>query len=54
MFQTKVVGKIKTRFMFSNFFPKNVPFMGNVEIYGTARQDTNDDMWHKLFACWIT
>jgi len=28
MFQTYVVGEIKTRFMFSNFFsPKIVPFM---------------------------
>jgi len=27
MFQTKVVQKIKTHFVFSNFFPKIVPFM---------------------------
>jgi len=27
MFQTKVVEKIKTHFMFNNLFPKIVPFM---------------------------
>jgi len=27
MFQTKVVEKIKTHFMFSNFFPNFVPFL---------------------------
>jgi len=28
MFQTKVVEKIKTHFVFNNFSPKIVPFMG--------------------------
>jgi hypothetical protein len=27
MFQTKVAGKVKTHFMFNNFFPKIVSFM---------------------------
>jgi hypothetical protein len=39
MFRTKVVLKIKTHLMLSNFFfPKVVPFLDNVEKYGTGRQ----------------
>jgi hypothetical protein len=33
MLQTEFLGKIKTHFMFNNFFPKNVPFMRYVEKY---------------------
>ena len=44
MFQIEVVEKVKTHFLFSNFFPlKIVPFM---EKYGGAREATNDNMAH--------
>jgi len=37
--------------MFGNsFFQKSCPLRDNVEKYGTARQDTYDN----IFACWIT
>ena len=37
--------------MFGNsFFQKSCPLRDNLEIYGTAKQDTNDN----IFACWIT
>ena len=49
MFQTKVVEKIKTHFVFSNFFPKFVPFMRYVEKYCRAGQATDDKMAHALF-----
>jgi hypothetical protein len=35
-----------THFVFSNFFPKIVPFMRKVEKHGRARQATNDNMAH--------
>jgi hypothetical protein len=51
----KPVEKIKTHFVFSSVFPKTVPFMKNVEKYGTARQATDDNIiLHMLFAYWIT
>jgi hypothetical protein len=34
----KVVMKIKTHFVFINFFPKIVPFLDNVESYVGARR----------------
>jgi len=43
MFQTKLVEKIKTRFIFSGFLPKIVPFM---EKCGIARQATDNSMAH--------
>jgi hypothetical protein len=51
MFHTNVVEKIKIYFMFNNFFPKIVPFIDNVEKYGTARQATDDKIIrHMRFA----
>jgi hypothetical protein len=51
MFQTKVVKKIKTHFMFNNFFKncavyeimwKNIVELGRQQI-----------IWHMCIACWI-
>jgi hypothetical protein len=48
-------GKRNTHFIFSNFFPKMVPFMRYVEKYGTARQATDDNIIRRMrFACRIT
>ena len=38
MFQTKVVEKIKTLFMFNNFFLKIVPFFGQATDYNKIRR----------------
>jgi hypothetical protein len=55
MFQTNVVGEIKTHFISNNVFSKIVSFMGYVEKYGTARQATDDNIIRRMrFACWIT
>jgi hypothetical protein len=56
MFETKVVEKIKARFMFSNFFSrKSCRLWDNVEKYGTARQATDDNIIRRMrFTCWIT
>ena len=51
-FQTKFVEKKKYMlFSIIYFFPKIVPFM-KYEIYGRARQATNDNIMRS--ACWIT
>jgi len=55
MFQTKSVKKIKAHVSCSidtHMFPKIMPFMRQVEKYGTARQDTDDNTMHKR--CRIT
>jgi len=41
MFQTKFVQKIKTHFVFSNFFWISCHLWDNVEKYGRARQATD-------------
>jgi len=47
MFQTKILEKIKTHFIFNNsFLSKIVPLWGNVEKYGRASQATHDNMAH--------
>jgi len=47
MFQTKVVKKIKTHFVFSNFFfRKSHCLWENVEKYCRTGQATDDDMTH--------
>jgi hypothetical protein len=47
MFQTKVVGKIKTHFVFSKFFfRKSCRLWDNVEKYCRAGQATDDSMEH--------
>jgi hypothetical protein len=58
MFQTKSVKKIKTHVLCSIdfFFSKIIPFMRQVEKYGTARQATDDNTTHKrcgLTKAWI-
>jgi hypothetical protein len=42
--------------MFNDFsFSKIVPFLKNVEIYGRAREATDDNIIRRMrFACWIT
>jgi hypothetical protein len=41
--------------MFNNMFPKIVPFMSNVENYGTAGQDTRYSILRRMrSACWLT
>jgi len=49
MFQTEVVGKIKTHFMFSNFFRKPCRLLDYVKKYGRAEQATDDNMAHAHF-----
>jgi hypothetical protein len=47
----KIVEKIKTHLMFSNFFSENCAVY-NVEEYGRARQATDDNIiQHMRFAC---
>jgi len=47
MFQTKVVGEIKTHFMFNNvFFPKSCPLRDNAEKYCRAGQAADENMAH--------
>ena len=55
MFQTHVVEKIKTHFMFNNcFFRKSCNLWDNVEKYGTVRQATDDSIIRRMcFACCI-
>jgi hypothetical protein len=47
MFQTKVVKKIKTHFMFNNFFRKSRLLWDIVEKYGTGTQATGDSIWRR-------
>jgi hypothetical protein len=55
MFQPKAVEKIKTHFIFNNFFAKIVRLWGNVEKYGTARQVTDDNIIRRMrFTCWLS
>ena len=47
MFQTKVVDKIKTHFVFNKgFFRKSPRLRDNVEKYYRAEQATDDSMAH--------
>jgi len=46
MFQTNLVEKIKTHFMFNNVFPKIVPFISQRGKYSRAGQVTDDSMAH--------
>ena len=56
MFLIQVVdNKKKTQFYVQKFFPKIVPFLDNVEKYGTAEQATDDNIIRRMrVACWIT
>ena len=57
MFRAKFVEKIKTHFVDSNSPPlprESYCLWGNVEKYGTAGQDTDDDVIQRMrFAFWI-
>jgi hypothetical protein len=55
-FQTEVSQKIKTHILHSiNIFRKSWPLWNNVEKYGRAKQDTNDNIiWCMRFARRIT
>jgi len=45
MFQEKIVEKIKTHFMFNNFFSGKLwYFLENAEKYGGTRQATDDNL----------
>jgi hypothetical protein len=50
LFQTEDVEKVKTRVLCSitPFPPKSSRLRDNVEKYGRARQDTDDNMAHAL------
>ena len=52
----KVVEEIKTHILYSiTLFPKILTFMRMWEKYGTARQDTDDNIIRRMrFAWWIT
>ena len=51
MFQTKIVGKLKTFYV---LYPKNSTVYDNVEKCGRPRQATDGNViWVMLFACWI-
>jgi hypothetical protein len=56
MFQSKVVGQMKTQILCSiTFFRKSCRLWDNVEKYGTARQATDDNIIRRMrFACRIT
>ena len=49
MFRTKCVEKIKTHFVFNNFFPKILPVIRNCGKNGTVRHATDDYMVHAHF-----
>ena len=53
MFQTEAVGKLKTHFIFSNFFKKSCRLWDNVEKFGRAGQATRMTIWYMCIACWI-
>jgi hypothetical protein len=51
----KIVQKIKTHFMFNNFFRKSWRLCDIVEMYDGARGATNDiTIWCVWIACWIS
>jgi hypothetical protein len=56
MFRINVVEKIKTRFMFNNFFFQNLcRLWDNVEKYCRAEQATDGNIARRVrIACWIT
>jgi hypothetical protein len=55
MFQTKVVEKMKTHFMFNNFFPENRAVCEIMwKQYGVAGEATPNNIIQRMrFACWI-
>jgi hypothetical protein len=53
MFQTTIVEKIKTHFMFNTHFSKIVPLWNNVEKHFIAGQATHMTVWRMRNALWI-
>jgi hypothetical protein len=54
MFQTDLVEKLETKILRSINFFTNVFLWDNVGKYGTARQDTDDNIgWRMRFTCLI-
>ena len=51
MFQVKVVERVKTYFIFSNFFPKILPFMRNVV---EPERPHYNIILRMRFACWVS
>jgi hypothetical protein len=55
MFETKVVDKIKTRFVFKNVLRKSCRSWDNVAECGRFRQATDDKIIRSTrFTCWVT
>jgi len=55
MFQTVFVENVKIQVMFSNIFPKIVPFMRYVEkCVGAVQAKDGNVIGCMHFACWIT
>jgi hypothetical protein len=55
MFQTKIVQKIKTHFVFNHFLRQSCPVLDNEEKCGGARQATDDNIIRRMrFERWIT
>ena len=53
--EKKIVEKIKTHFIFSNFYPTFLPLSDNVDKHGTAGEATDGCIMRLVrFACWIT
>ena len=54
MFRTKVVDKIKTHFMFNNFFPQNRAFYEKVGENIVEPDRPQMTVWRMRIACLIT
>jgi hypothetical protein len=55
MFQIKLHKKTKARILYSITFQKIVQFFDYVAKYGTAGQDTDDNIIQLMrFACWMS
>jgi len=52
MFQTKVVEKIKTRFVFSNFFPESCAVY-DIMWKNIVEPDRPQKIWRMRISCWI-
>ena len=52
IFETNIVEKIKTHFMFITFFQKSCRFLDNVEKYDRAGQATDDNIMWRMPIAW--
>jgi len=54
-FEAQTLETIKTHITFNYILPKIVPFMRNMEKYGTAGQATDDNIIQRMrIECWTT